>query len=264
MKVAAIQTDIAWQDPAANFAACRPLLHAAAADGARLLVLPEMFACGFSMDTNTVAEPPDGPSATFLRAEARALGAWLAGSVPIRRPGAPLPHNTLVLAGPAGELHTYAKVHPFTYQGEHEHYAAGTELVTVGVEGLRLSLFVCYDLRFADEFWQLAGETDCYVVVANWPAARREHWRVLLEARAIENQAYVIGVNRVGRGGASAELAYSGDSVILDPRGEALAEAGDGVTSLVADVDAAVVREVRRSFPVLQDRRSSPVGFHPA
>ena len=256
MKIAALQTDIVWQDPPANFEACRPLLGAAADSGARLIVLPEMFACGFSMDTASVAEPIDGPSVAFLRTEAAALDAWIGGSVPVRAPLASKPQNTFVLAGPGGELHTYAKVHPFTFQGEHEHYDAGTELVTFAIEGVRISPLVCYDLRFADEFWQLAPDTDCYLVVANWPAARRMHWRVLLRARAIENQAFVVGVNRVGSGGPDGDLAYSGDSVILDPRGEVLAEAASDGATLLADVEPSVVEAARQAFPVLRDRRT--------
>ncbi len=111
---------------------------------------------------------------------------------------------------------------PFSYGGEEKHFRAGSELVTVDVEGLRVSLFVCYDLRFADEFWQLARDTDVYLVPANWPAKRRLAWTSLLQARAIENQAYVVGVNRVGDGGG---LAYVGDSRIVDPLGELLATA---------------------------------------
>ena len=117
-----------------------------------------------------------------------------------RPAGDGLPSNTLLLAGPQGQLHRYRKLHPFSFAGEHEHYAAGTELLQVELLGLRCSFFICYDLRFANEFWSLAENTDLYVVVANWPARRREHWTSLLRARAIENQAYVAGVNRVGPG----------------------------------------------------------------
>jgi predicted amidohydrolase len=176
---------------------------------------------------------------------------WIAGSIPQVVEGH-RPRNVLVLAAPDGSVHRYAKVHPFTYSGEHEHYDAGTELVTVDVEGVRVSLFVCYDLRFADEFWALAPATDCYVVVANWPAKRRAHWRALLVARAIENQAYVVGCNRVGDGDG---IAYAGDSAIVDPLGEVLVSASSVVTTLTADVDPAVVSEVRARFPFLQDRR---------
>jgi predicted amidohydrolase len=158
----------------------------------------------------------------------------------------------LVLAAPDGTVHRYAKVHPFTYSGEHEHYDAGAELVTVDVEGVRVSLFVCYDLRFADELWQLAARTDCYVLVANWPAKRRHHWRSLLVARAIENQAYVVGCNRVGTGDG---IEYAGDSCIVDPLGEVLVTAEVTEATLTAEVDPAVVAATRERFPFLRDRR---------
>ena len=162
-----------------------------------------------------------------------------------------------MLAGPNGELHRYAKVHPFTYAGEDEHFAAGEKLVTVDVAGVRCSLFVCFDLRFADEFWQLAEDTDCYLVPANWPAARREHWTALLRARAIENQAYVVGLNRVGEGRRrdGGALPYSGDSMIVDPLGRALSQASQVETTVSATVDPQVVADVRGRFPFLRDRR---------
>jgi predicted amidohydrolase len=253
MRVAAIQSDIVWEDPRANFERLRPWVAAAAAAGARLVALPEMFACGFSMKTERVREPVGGPSASFLEEQARANGLWVCGSIPELPPGADRPFNTLVLAGPRGQLHRYRKLHPFSFAREHEHYQAGTEHVTVDVEGLRCSLFVCYDLRFADEFWVRARDTDAYIVVANWPERRRHHWTTLLAARAIENQAYVIGVNRVGRG---SDLDYSGDSRIIDPWGETLAAAAGAETMLVAEVDPAVVRDAREKFPVLADRRA--------
>ncbi len=228
------------------------MVASAAAAGARLIVLTEMFSTGFSMAPERVAEPPDGPASTFLSAHARQHSVWLCASVAVADPTLPRPVNRLVLAGPTGQLHHYDKIHPFSYSGEHEHYAAGSRFLTVDVEGFRCSFFICYDLRFADEFWALADVTDCYVVVANWPDSRRRHWQALLEARAIENQAYVIGVNRVGEGGG---LAYAGDSTIVDPLGERMASAAAGEALLVVDVDAAVVAKVRDRFPFLRDRR---------
>jgi predicted amidohydrolase len=194
----------------------------------------------------------DGPSATFLREQAAAHGIWVCGSAPERAADDDRPHNTLVLAAPDGTVHRYDKIHPFSYAREHERFRPGGAHVTVDVEGLRVSLFVCYDLRFADEFWALAHDTDCYVVVANWPHSRRHHWRSLLVARAIENQAYVVGVNRVGEGDG---LRYSGDSMIVDPLGEPLASGGWAEALLVTEVDPAVVAEVRRHYPFLADRR---------
>jgi predicted amidohydrolase len=128
----------------------------------------------------------------------------------------------------------------------------------VAVRDVRVSPFVCYDLRFADEFWAVAPRTDCYLVVANWPASRRHHWRSLLVARAIENQAYVVGVNRVGVDGNG--LAYAGDSMIVDPLGEVLASASEIETIVMADIDPAVVADVRARFPFLADRRSAHRG----
>jgi predicted amidohydrolase len=253
MKVAAIQHDIVWEDPPANFAQLAPRIAAAADAGARLAVLTEMYSTGFSMDTERTAEPVDGPSVQFLMEQARTQGLWVCGSVPEVQPGDDRPSNSLVLAAPDGAVHRYRKIHPFTYGGEHEKYAAGETRVTVDIEGVRCSLFVCYDLRFADEFWALAPNTDCYVIVANWPAPRRDHWRTLIRARAIENQAYVVAVNRVGRGG---KLDYAGDSAVIGPFGEVEAEADGPIeTTLFADVDPERVETTRARYPFLPDRR---------
>jgi predicted amidohydrolase len=254
MKIAAVQHDIVWEDPPANFARLAPMIEHAAADGVRLVVLTEMYATGFSMDTDRIAEPFDGPSAQFLVDQARAHGLWVCGSVPERQPGHARPSNCLVLAGPDGTVHRYCKIHPFSYSGEDERYDAGDQLVTVNVEGVRLSLFVCYDLRFADEFWALARDTDCYLIPANWPEQRRDHWRTLLRARAIENLAYVVGANRVGSGGGAD---YVGDSAIVGPFGEELADGADaGEAILVADVDPEIVAKTRARYPFLDDRQS--------
>lgn len=251
MRVAVVQHDIVWEDAAATRARLVPQIAVAAATGARLVVLAEMFATGFSMRTERTGEPADGPTTAFLVEQAARHGAWVCGSLVERPTAGGLPTNTLVAAGPAGELHRYRKVHPFSHAGEHEHFAAGTEPVIVDVEGVRCSLSVCYDLRFADGYWAAAPDTDCYVVVANWPAARRHHWTTLLRARAIENQAYVVAANRVGEGGG---LTYAGDSRIVDPMGEELAAAAGGETVLSAEVDPAVVAVTRARFPFLRDR----------
>lgn len=252
MRIAALQSEIAWEDPEANFERLRPWIGAAAAAGARLLLLPEMYSYGFSMATERIREPVGGPSTAFLLDQAAHHGLWLAGSLPELPAGADRPYNTLVVAGPTGEIHRYRKIHPFSYAGEHEHYLPGESFETIDIEGVRCTLFVCYDLRFADEFWATAEDTDVYLVVANWPETRRRHWTGLLLARAIENQAYVVGVNRVGEGG---KLRYSGDSRIIDPMGEILAAGAQQETLLLADVDPAVVRETRARLPFLRDRR---------
>ncbi len=257
LRVAAVQHDIVWNDPAANYDRLAPKIAAASAGGAGLVVLSETFPTGFGFtDPDLVTEPEGGPSTEFLREQAREHGVWVGGSCPEIRADAPdddrRPSNCFVLAGPDGTEHRYRKVHPFSFSGEDRHVRPGTELVTVEIDGLRVSMFVCYDLRFADEFWQLAPDTDVYLVPANWPAVRREHWMALLRARAIENQAYVVGVNRVGSGGG---LDYSGDSRIIDPLGDLLVTGSQVETTLFADVSSDRVADVRERFPFLPDRR---------
>jgi predicted amidohydrolase len=252
MKIGVVQHDIVWEDPAATQDRVRPLISQAVLAGSRLVVLTEMYATGFSMDTERVAEQRGGPNEAFCVAQARAHGVWVAASVAQHAPGESLPQNMGLLVSPAGEVHRYAKIHPFSYAAEDKHYAAGTKTLTVDVEGVRVSLLICYDLRFADTFWGLAHDTDCYVVVANWPAPRREHWRTLLAARAIENQAYVVGANRVGD--APGPLPHTGDSRIVDPLGAVLAEAAYVETVLTADIDPDRVASVRRDLPFLPDR----------
>ncbi len=251
IKAAAVQHDIVWEDPAANFERVSPLIAEAADQGSGLVVLSEMWSTGFSMESQRIAEAPDGPTTTFMLERAARHDVWVAGSVPISRPGEGLPTNTLVMASPDGTSHTYDKIHPFSMAGEHEHYSAGSGSTTVEIEGVRFTPFVCYDLRFADLFWESAADTDCYIVPANWPESRCWHWISLLRARAIENQAYVIGVNRVGVAG---RLTYSGDTRIIDPMGEeTMARAGEEQI-VYADIDPEMVLRTRRDFPFMVDR----------
>jgi predicted amidohydrolase len=250
MRIALLQLDIAWEDPEESHRRAAGLLEQAASRGARLAALPEMFSTGFSMNAGRVAQPPGGPSETFLREQARRLGIWVAASVPEK--GDPLPRNMAMVVSPAGVVVRYAKIHPFSWAGEDEHYAAGDRVLTVEVEGARVTPFICYDLRFPEPFRAAAAETDLFLVMANWPDPRREHWRTLLRARAIENQAYVAGVNRAGEGDG---LRYAGDSAVIAPLGETLAEAGPGQTVILSDVDPAAVAKLRKRFPALADRR---------
>ncbi|MGB0114550.1 MAG: carbon-nitrogen family hydrolase [Ilumatobacteraceae bacterium] len=256
LRVAAIQHDIVWHDRQANFAHLSPLVAGAVANGAGLVLMTETFSTGFSFDTPGIAEPEGGPSSQFITEMATTHNVWVGGSCPEIAPDAPdddqRPSNSFVLVSPDGVAHRYRKIHPFSHAGEERYVRAGTEFLTVDIDGVRCSLFVCYDLRFTDEFWALADDTDAYLVVANWPGKRRLHWSTLLRARAIENQAYVVGVNRVGSGGG---LDYSGDSAIIDPLGEILASGAGGETVLLADIDTDHVASTRDHFRFLQDRR---------
>ena len=252
MKVAAIQHNIVWADRQANFASLENRVRDAASQGAQFLVLSEMFSTGFVVDRNDIGEPVGGPSSAFLSAMAQELNVYIGGSCPEVTTDYPRPFNTFVVATPDGSEHRYSKIHPFTYGGEDKHFRAGQQHVTIDIDEIRTSLFVCYDLRFSDEFWSRAHDTDLYLVPANWPTARREHWLALLRARAIENQAYVVGCNRVGDGGG---LNYSGDSLVIDPLGTVLAQGQSEACILYAEIERTFVSDVRTKYPFLQDRR---------
>jgi predicted amidohydrolase len=242
--------DLAWEAPEENHRRAARHLADAASQGARFAVLPEMFSTGFSMEPERIAQPPGGPSEVFLVEQAAELGLWILASVP--QTGETRPRNVALLVSPKGAVTRYAKIHPFSFAGEDRHYEAGDRVVTADVEGVRVTPFVCYDLRFPEPFRVAARETDLFCVVANWPEPRREHWRTLLRARAIENQAYVAGVNRTGDGGGAH---YVGDSALVGPLGETFAEGGAGEAVLVCDVDTAAVARLRSRFPALEDIR---------
>jgi len=252
MRIAAVQHDIVWEDREANFERLAPQVAQAVGAGAELVLLTETFSTGFSM-TPGIGEPEGGPSSQFLADRAAEHGVWVAGTCPEIADGEELPYNSFVLAGPDGTTHRYRKLHPFTHAGEHERFRAGEKPVTVQIGGLRVTPFICYDLRFADIFWHAAPETDVYLVPANWPSPRRHHWQTLLQARAIENQAYVVGCNRVGTAGDGTE--HVGDTRIVSPMGELLATAAGIETIVLADVDAAEVTTTRDRFRFMADRR---------
>jgi predicted amidohydrolase len=248
--VAGLQLDIAWEDPEATFPRAALLAERAVDRGAQLLVLPETFATGFSMRAEVIA--PHAPAIRrFVEDLCRRLGVWvLAGLV---EPGEPLPANAYILVDPDGreELHG-RKIHPFSLVGEEARYASGSELRSAVIDGLRLTPLVCYDLRFVELFRDAADSTDCFAVIANWPERRAHAWRTLLTARAIDCQAYVLGVNRVG----DAEgHHHRGDTTLVDPMGEVVATLADEPGVVAGEVDPERVAEVRGRYPFLRDRR---------
>ena len=249
MKVALIQPDILWQDPKANLTALETLLDRAG--GASLAVLPEMFAYGFVTQPEGVAEPDGGPALRWMKDQAVRRGMALAGSIPTELPG-PSWRNRFHFVTPEGEDFFYDKRHLFTYGGEHLRYTAGDRRVAVEWHGLRILLQVCYDLRFPTFSRNRADAPyDLALYVASWPAVRGEAWSALLKARAIENQCFVAGVNRVGN---DPSAAYDGRSVLLDPLGTPLAACRPSCVDVcVADIDPENLAALRASFPVLKD-----------
>jgi omega-amidase len=247
LRVTLVQSDIAWQDPGANRR--RLAAHFRGLAGhTDLIVLPEMFSTGFSMDADGLAEPMDGPTIGWMREEAAAMGCVIAGSVIVRDRGRH--YNRLVWARPDGTLEHYDKRHLFRMAGEHEHYAAGGARLTVELKGWRVCPLICYDLRFP--VWSRGrGDFDLLLYVANWPARRAHAWSALLRARAIENLCYVAAVNRIGRDGNGAS--YAGDSVALDFLGQPLSSEGGGDRVETAVLDLQSLRSYRESFPAHLD-----------
>lgn len=247
LRVTLVQTDLAWQAPATNRRALAAHFRGLAGH-TDLVVLPEMFSTGFSMDAEGLAETMDGPTVDWMREEAAALGCVVTGSL-IVRDGAHC-HNRLVWARPDGSTEHYDKRHLFRPAGEQDHYAAGSRRAVVEVKGWRACPMICYDLRFP--VWSRSrGDYDLLLYVANWPQRRAHAWSTLLKARAIENLAYVVGVNRIGRDGNGAS--YGGDSVALDFLGQPLSSEGGGDRVETAVLDLESLQKYREAFPAHLD-----------
>jgi omega-amidase len=252
MNVVAVQFDIVWENKRENFTRVRRLLEKAAPARDSLVALPEMFATGFSMNASAIAEPYGGETEQFLASTSREFGVWLIGGAAMRGRDGKARNKALVFS-PAGELAAYyAKMRPFTLGGEPEHYAAGERPITFRWNDCGVSPFICYDLRFPELFREAAAahRPELFVVIANFPAKRIQHWVPLLQARAIENQAYVAAVNRIGE---DPFYAYNGRSMIIDPHGEIVADAGDRETCIQATLDLASLRKYREGLPFLAD-----------
>jgi omega-amidase len=249
MKVYCCQLDMVWEDKPANFKKVRQLLEGARPEPGSLVVLPEMFATGFSMNVEAVTEENIPGTDAFLTELAQQWKVFVqAGLVTRRTKGL----NQAVIISPEGrELVRYTKIHPFTLGGELANYERGTEIKTFDWHGLRATPFICYDLRFPEIFrTAVKTGTEMFVVIADWPSRREQHWVTLLQARAIENLAYVVGVNRAGK---DPQFSYPGRSMIIDPHGKVLVDAAaeEGVFS--AEIDPNLVRSWRKDFPALED-----------
>ena len=254
LTVTLLQTSLHWEDPARNRQALGEKIRGLS-QKTEIIFLPEMFTTGFSMHADELAEPMDGPSVDWMRQVAAEKKVVLAGSLIIRENGKN--YNRLVWMLPNGQYGCYDKRHRFGMGGEGDQYTAGIKRVIASAKGWKVNLQVCYDLRFpvwarnhADENGQ--PEYDLLVYVANWPETRIQAWKTLLTARAIENQCYVIGLNRVGTDGMG--LSYPGESMVIDPMGEILYTKGGGQEDMpTITLDRARLTEVRQKLPFLRD-----------
>lgn len=249
LTVSFVQASLQWHDPVANRTELsRHITEISIATD--LIVLPEMFTTGFSMDAPALAETMDGPTVAWMREIAAARDAVLTGSIIIKENNQYF--NRLLWVRPDGLITYYNKRHLFTMAGEQHVYTAGTQRLIEVWRGWRICPLVCYDLRFPVWSRNSAQEPyDLLLYVANWPASRRTAWLTLLRARAMENLAYTMGVNCVGIDGNS--LAYAGDSALLDMRGEYLVEVGNQETGITRGLRRADLEAFRERFPALHD-----------
>ncbi|HPF27413.1 MAG TPA: amidohydrolase [Steroidobacteraceae bacterium] len=249
MRLALLQQALAWEDREANYRVFETML-APLRQQVDLVVLPEMFTTGFTMQPERLAEPAAAMTIRWLQTQARALDAAVTGSVVVADAGKFF--NRLLWVTPDGAVSSYDKRHLFRMAREHEHYTAGASTLLIEWRGFKIAPLVCYDLRFP--VWSRRRpdfDYDLLVYVANWPAVRRYPWQQLLRARAIENQAYVAGVNRVGSDGNG--VAYAGDSVIVDYFGQPMVELADAAGAVRATLELAPLVEFRRKFPAHLD-----------
>ncbi len=255
MNVLAIQFDIAWENKPGNFDTVRRLLSQAAPEKGSLVALPEMFATGFSMNTQTIAEPYGGETEQFLGTLAREFEVCLIAGAAMRARDGRVRNKALVFSPEGTLLGFYAKMRPFSPGGESAHYIAGEKPLVLAWNDCTFAPFVCYDLRFPEIFRQAtaARQPELFVVIANWPEKRIQHWVRLLQARAIENQAYVVGVNRVGQ---DPFYQYPGRSLVVDFNGDILTDAGSEQTCIRAVLDLALLRKYRQGLPFLADLRN--------
>jgi predicted amidohydrolase len=262
MRVACCQLDIAWEDKPANYRRVERLVSEADLAPGTLLLLPEMFATGFTMNSAAVAEAVDGPTACFVADLARQRRLCVAAGVVIRDPAHARPRNECLVFGADGRpMARYAKTHLFSFAGETEHYMPGADAVLFDWQAARVAPAICYDLRFPEQFRAVIAEgAELLTLIACWPAPRQSHWLTLLAARAIENQCFVAAANRCGRDPSGLE--YAGRSQILDPRGTVLADAGNQESVIQAEIDLEAQRVYRREFPALNDLRTVRVGAH--
>ena len=247
MKIAILQSDIAWHDATENRKRFGTMI--ATNSGANLYVLPEMWPTGFVTEPEGVAEHADeSPSLEWMRRTATQTGAAIAGSVATEEKG--LFFNRFYFVKPDGSVTHYDKHHLFGYGGEGKNYTAGNRRVVVEWLGVHFLLNVCYDLRFP--IWSRnRGDYDAALYVASWPTPRVEAWSALLKARAIENQCYVVGVNRIG---SDPNCVYPGASCVIDPWGNIIADCGrDKACAAVCEIDMDALAAFRKQFPVLED-----------
>lgn len=251
MNVHLVQINSVWEDRSANHAKARQLIASASPQPGSLIILPETFSTGFSMNLAVTAEPTNGPTEQFLREMAAQYQSCVIGGVVTSTEDGRGLNQALAIAPDGTVLARYTKNHPFSLGGEERAHLAGTDVSIFEWQGLRIAPLICYDLRFPELARSaIRAGAEVLVFIAAWPVKRIQHWITLLQARAIENLAYVIGVNRCGT---DPEFTYTGRSIVVDPHGLIIADAAEQERIISAQIDPAVLRDWRSQFPALRD-----------
>jgi omega-amidase len=250
MKIALIQTSLVWENPMENRSHLAQKITGFMED-VDLIVLPEMFSSGFTMDPKAVAETMEGETVSWLQHLAKAKNCAITGSLVIEEDGNY--YNRLVFVFPDGEIKTYDKRHLFTLAGEHQFYTAGVDKLIVEYKGFRICPLVCYDLRFP-VFSRNVEDYDLLIYVANWPKPRVNAWDILLKARAVENMCYAIGVNRIGMDANNHE--YVGHSQAVDFLGNYVLEPQEADAVFIVEIDKGKLLETKTKLAFLNDRDS--------
>jgi len=252
MKIASIQLNICWENKSANFERARLFVKKAKKDHCDLIIFPEMFNTGFSMNSNITTEPAKGETSIFLCQLAKEYEINLiAGFVERHKEK---DENIAFFVNKSGEIKSrYVKNYPYSYAGENKVYSSGKDPVIFDLENHPATSFICYDLRFPELFRKIAKQVEIIIVIANWPVARQMHWENLLKARAIENQCFVVGVNRIGKDGNNLE--YGGASLVCSPSGESLSKGDNKQEYILTEINLLEVCKIRKTLPFLYDMK---------
>ena len=255
MRIGLAQLNIQWESKNENFKMAEIFIEKASYQKCDVVVFPEMFNTGFSMNVPSIAEKKNGETARFLAIQAVQNDINIIAGYTEKGFKSTKGLNQAVVYNRRGRrVATFTKMHSFSFANEDQYYSAGNKIVTFDIEGLSSSIFICFDLRFPEVFRKVAKKVQAIFVLANWPSTRMEHWESLLKARAIENQCFVIGVNRTGRDGNGID--YSGKSKIFGPLGNEICSGSEKEELLIGEIFPHEVIEIRKKFPFLNSMGS--------
>ena len=253
MRVALVSLNQGWENKGENFHACRSFVQRAKAQGAELVIFPEMTLTAFSMNTaDTAEESVTTATVELFKALAQELQIAIVFGV-VFQDGDKATNNAILVDAEGAIKGSYSKIHPFTFAGEDKVFNGGNEIGIAKLEQMRIGLTICYDLRFPEIYSALGKQCDLIINIANWPARRVDHWNALLKARAIENQLFVLGVNRTGTDGKGLE--YVKSSQVINPNGELMTPVVSEDELDIFDIDPEFVGKFKQTFSTTQDRK---------